>query len=313
MTTDHTPAHIARAHTLRVGWLVSYAAIRQNAKLWTQARAAVTDGVPLVFDSGAFSVATTGQPVSLLAYTSFLRAGEKWRLADWCASLDVVGNPAITYANHRSMVEAGVENAMPTIHLGTDPAWVGRYAAIGAQRIAIGGITSQLRKLHGYTDADADRWLAAVMPACARLGLRTHGFGINAEKLVRGYAWDSVDATSFASGTRFRTLPIYRDGKLRNIPLSELTGEQAEHLQRLGVDVGVLANAFVVGRNGHPQWGQLLQAGLMAVATALSEWNHTLRTLYVSDWGMGHHVLPMMARWHADPAILQRIVQAHRT
>jgi len=299
-------------HHLRVGWLVSFAAVRQNPKLWPQAQASVADGVPLVFDSGAFSVATTGQPVSLLAYTNWLRANSKWRQADWCASLDVVGDPDTTYRNHASMVAAGIENAIPTLHLGAPVHWLDKYARLGTKRVAIGGITAQLRRIRGFSDADVDAWLSVVMPRCQQLGMVTHGFGINAEKLVRGYAWDSVDATSFASGTRFRTVPVYDGSKLRNIGIDELTERHVQHLHRIGVNTNVMANAFVVGVNGHQQWGQLLRAGLKAVASAIHDWNADLKTLYVSDWAMGHHILPMMGQWMRTPRVFMDVVQAHR-
>jgi hypothetical protein len=272
----------------------------------------VRDGVPLVFDSGAFSVATTGNPVSLLGYTNWLRSGSKWRLADWCASLDVVGDPDTTYKNHSSMVAAGIQNAVPTLHIGADVGWLDRYAAIGTRRIAIGGITAQLRRLRGYSDADADAWLGAVMPRCEQLGMATHGFGINAEKLVRAHKWDSVDATSFASGTRYRTVPLYQQNRLRNIALNDLTTAQLCHLQQLGINTSVMANSFVVGPNGHPQWSELLRAGLMAVSAAIHDFNHDLRTLYVSDWGMGHHVLPMMGQWMRNPSTFKAMIEAHR-
>lgn len=303
----------SHVHHLRVGWLVSFAAVAQAPKLWAQAMDAVKSGVPLVLDSGAFSVATTGNPVSLLGYTNWLRSGARWKAADWCASLDVVGDPETTYRNHASMVAAGIGNAVPTIHIGASPEWVDRYAAIGTRRVAIGGITAQLRRLRGYTDADVDRWLSEVMPRCQRAGVATHGFGINAQKLVRGYGWDSVDATSFASGTRYRTVPVYQGGTLRNVALHELKPEQVQHLQRIGVNTSVMGNAFVVGPNGHPQWGELLRAGLMGVAAAIHDWNPHLRTLYVSDWGMGHHVLPLMGAWMRDPAAFTDMIARHRS
>jgi hypothetical protein len=301
-----------RTPHLRVGWLVSFAAVVKSPKLWAQGVESARAGVPLVLDSGAFSVATTGSPVSLLSYTNWLRAGEKWRIADWCASLDVVGDPETTYRNYASMVAAGIENAVPTIHIGAPPEWVDRYADLGTRRVAIGGITAQLRRLRGYTDDDVHRWLAEVMPRCQRAGMATHGFGINAQKLVRGYGWDSVDATSFASGTRYRSIPVYRGGTLRNVSLNDLRLEHVHHLQRIGINTSVMANAFVVGANGGAQWGELLRAGLMGVSAAIHDWNPELRTLYVSDWTMGHHVLPMMAEWQRKPGQFTDMVHRHR-
>ena len=296
---------------MNVGWLVSYAAVRQAPRLWTEARAAVAAGVPLVFDSGAYSVATTGIPVSLFGYTNWLRSGAKWKCAQWCASLDVVGDPNTTYRNHHSMWQAGITNAVPTLHLGSDPMWLDKYAQLGTKRVALGGITAMLRRARGQTDEDVRRWLDIVLPRCSDLGMVTHGFGINAERLIRGRQWDSVDATSFASGTRFRTVPIYMSGKLRNIGLSEMTEAHVAHLQRIGVNTSVLGNAFIVGKTGAAQWRELLRAGLMGVSTALHAWNPTLLTLYVSDWTQGLHVLPMMATWNTDPSSFQRVVDAH--
>ena len=300
------------APTLRVGWLVSYAAIKQYPKLWIEARAASVAGVPLVIDSGAFSVATTGNPVSLLAYTNWLRKGERWRIAQWCASLDVVGDPLTSYKNHESIVRSGVNNAVPTLHLGASTDWLARYAQLGTKRVALGGITTLIRRTTGGTDEDVQRWLGAVLPVMERHGMVAHGFGVTSRKLIEPFDWDSVDSTSFASGTRFRTVPIFMDGALHGVHLSKLTSQHVLHLQRIGVNAGVMGNAFVVGRNGSAQWGELLRAGLMGVATAVHKQNPRISTLYVSDWQMGHHVLPLMTLWNKSPETLHAIMEAHK-
>ena len=299
---------------IRPGWLVSYAIIQKDRRHWQYARRAADLGVPVVIDSGAFSVASTGVRVTQFGYANWLRKSQAWRRATWVAALDVIGDPVVTFSNWQALVQAGVPNAVPALHYPAAPDWVSKYAQAGASWIAIGGLVGKPRRDCGATDDQIREWLDGVMDRARAEGIKVHGFGVNARWLVERYGLDSVDSTSFASGTRWRQVPIYDGRRGRGVSPEELTTPQVQALESVGVNVRPLLNAFTV-TDTYPQNFAMLHAGLLAVLSALDEWHPGEGVSYFSDWTNRHaqFILDLMAGWHGSPVDYQSTLHTYRT
>ena len=284
------------------GWLVSFAIIHKDPRHWTYAKAAAARGVPIVIDSGAFSVASTGVVVTQFGYTNWLRRTGAWRTAQWVAALDVIGDPATTYRNWLSMYRSGITNVVPAVHYGADPDWVSRYADSGSKWLAIGGLVGRPRAQSGASDQEIRDWLDPVMDRARSHGVKVHGFGVNARWMISRYGLDSVDSTTFSSGTRFGKVPIYQGTTVREVKLPKLNPSQLQALAGAGVNVRALINTFTV-TNTYPQNFAMLHSGLLAVLSSLDEWHQGDGVAYFSDWTNKHaqFILDLLARWNAHP------------
>lgn len=182
----------------------------------------------LIGDSGAFSAKTQGVQITV---DDLAEWAVKWsdRLA-WVAALDVIGNPEATYRNWRRMVDVYNLRAVPTVHFGTPPQELDRYAAAGCDFVGLGGLVGVSRK-------PAMRWLVQVFRYAAihHPGMRFHGWGCTSihHSLLPFY---SVDSSSWTSGFRYGTLKLVdpRTGKAIAAQMNghdTLTGEPARLLR----------------------------------------------------------------------------------
>lgn len=182
----------------------------------------------LIGDSGAFSAKTQGVQITV---DDLAEWAVKWsaRLA-WVAALDVIGNPEATYRNWRRMVDAYDLRAVPTVHFGTRPEELDRYADDGCDFVGLGGLVGIQRK-------PAMRWLVQTMRYAAdrHPTMRFHGWGCTSvhHALLPFY---SVDSSSWTEGLRYRTMRIVdpRNGKYVPYPTdgrAALTGEPSRLLR----------------------------------------------------------------------------------
>lgn len=290
--------------TMNVGWLTSYWHVRTDPVDWQKTVELTRQGVSVVVDSGAFTAKSLGTPISLLAYHRWLQPRLR-AVNGWAASLDVIGDHSATMANYRAMASAGCAGIVPTVHFGAPAHYVDIYADLGAQRIAVGGIAGMMVRGRPCLDdspaGQLTRWLDAVHARLEARGIKSHGFGVNAPQWARNYSWDSVDGTSFASGARYRNLPIYRNGKMTWRQLRDVTDEEATYLASIGGDVGRMNDAFVTVRGqGQRQWRTLIELGMVAVVQSLLDQAPHIRTLYVSEWSMTDLVRSIICDWSAN-------------
>lgn len=182
----------------------------------------------LIGDSGAFSAKTQGVQITV---DDLAEWAVKWsaRLA-WVAALDVIGNPEATYRNWRRMVDAYDLRAVPTVHFGTRPEELDRYADAGCDFVGLGGLVGIQRK-------PAMRWLVQTMryAAARHPTMRFHGWGCTSRHhaLLPFY---SVDSSSWISGMRYGTMRLTdpRSGKVVAYSTNgrdALTGEPARLLR----------------------------------------------------------------------------------
>jgi hypothetical protein len=289
---------------IRAGWLVSYAGIMQDRRRWPLAKAAAQAGVPLVIDSGAFSAHNVGIKITPFGLNNWLAKTGAWKLAEWVAALDVIGDPDTTMRNWILARNRGIKNAIPTVHFQTDASWVHRYADKGCDRLAVGGIVPVLRGSRGTETDKLRRWLDPVIQATEERGIKVHGFGVNTQWLIETYRLDSVDATSFASGVRFGRVPVlHSNGRIKAYPVDGMPTEVLHVLEECGVSAKVMMDGFNVA-GCYPRANQLLHASLLGMLAAYRSWTLVPDGIaYVSDWSiqLQTFVLNLLRTWAQDP------------
>lgn len=161
----------------------------------------------LIGDSGAFSASTQGATITVKDLATW---GKKWkhRLA-WVAALDVIGDPKATYRNWREMVDDYGLNAVPTIHYGTDPTELDKYARKGCDFVGLGGLV-------GKSTPGQMRWLVQVFKYQRKHypDMKFHGWGCTSEPHFK-LPFYSVDSSSWTSSLRYGAMRLYhpRTGK----------------------------------------------------------------------------------------------------
>jgi len=211
-------AAIAQAKVKKLNLLTSYHYFRDaNLDDLVQEHLAGID-VDIFADSGAFSAWTQGKRIDLDDYAAWLR---KWSHRFTCAAtLDVIGDPGASYAQTtklRSLIDRSLD-VLPTFHFSGassfDP--LKRYIDEGYTYIALGGLVGAKNR------ALASAWIARCFQVKPD-HVRFHGFGVTAWRTLNAFAWYSVDSSSWTSGFRYGTLPLFdaRVGVWRKIQMSD--------------------------------------------------------------------------------------------
>jgi hypothetical protein len=185
--------------------LVSYA-YERGWDFHAEREYAAAVGVDLAFmaDSGAFTAWTSGQPVSLPDYVSWLR---RWGpgMFTCAAPLDVIGDPAATRVNIARMREVlgGALNVLGVYHVGS-PIEELYHQCATSPYMAIGGAVGLTRRKEAIR-----KQLRGVHSVARDLGTRLHGFGITVPQLVRTLPWMSVDSAYWKSSQRTGRLHLF--------------------------------------------------------------------------------------------------------
>lgn len=164
-------------------------------------------------DSGAYSAWSVG---ATLTTKDLAEWAIRWRHRfKWVASLDVIGNPVKSYSNWRDMVDIYGVNAVPSIHFGTNPAELDKYARRGADLVGLGG--------GGMAPAKAQmRWLISVFKYAREHhpDMQFHGWGRTSVQ-SRKLPFYSIDSSSWTSGFRFGTVTVADPSNgYKKVPLS---------------------------------------------------------------------------------------------
>ena len=169
----------------------------------------------IIGDSGAYSAKTQGAVISTKELAAWAR---RWsHVLKWVASLDVIGNPVMTYSNWREMVDVHGVKAIPTIHYGTNPQELDRYARRGVDLVGLGGM--------GRPSVPQQmRWLIQVFKYARENhpDMQFHGWGCTAAPHLR-LPFYSVDSSSWTYGIRYGLLRMYdpEKQKMRSVKLRE--------------------------------------------------------------------------------------------
>jgi hypothetical protein len=214
----------------RIGLLYTYAdATRSSMQRATYAEHL---NIPIVWDSGAWSVHTGRATINLNQHTAWIKHRQTHGSNARYISLDVIGSPEQTHANHHAQRNAGVK-ADATIHYGTPPNAIDTFNHT-TEWINVGGIAGMTR---GHAPIRARAFAETITAAAHAQGLRVHGLGATHPTVTKRVPFDGIDSTFWMSGARYGLLPLFDPGtgdwrrlhyRTRN-PTTRTRGWQAIH------------------------------------------------------------------------------------
>ncbi len=124
-------------------------------------------------------------------YAAFVK--EHRDVIDVYASIDVIGNPELSWRNLKYLEKEHGLQPLPVVHLGTPLRWLYKHLDAGYEFIALGGMVG---KELSHT------WLDACFKAVCKAphfkpSVKYHGFGVTNHEAIIGYPWWSVDSTAW--------------------------------------------------------------------------------------------------------------------
>lgn len=179
----------------------------------------IFDEKPYVFaDSGAYSAWAKGENIDVRGYAEWLH---RWK--DWFhvyANLDVKASMKEGLENQSYLESEGLE-PIPVYHTG-EPWSVFVDMCKEYDYIGLGGIAGH----HNTTSPEMLRWFVKCFKMAREHNVKLHGFGITKWRILKTFPWHSVDSTSWGSGFRFGSVPLFdhRRGNLITLPLGEPKG-----------------------------------------------------------------------------------------
>jgi hypothetical protein len=235
--------------------------------------------VEVFADSGAFSALTTGAVIKFADYAAWLR---QWGpLLTVKSSLDVIGDATESRANFERLREAGLP-VIPVFHVGSDLVELKRLCAEYGY-VALGGMVTR--------DATSvARWLVQCFRIAREHGTVFHGFGQTNTKLINDFPFYSVDSTSWSTGLRFGSYPVWNHARrsIQNVRHGDLVQAKkfAQYLKDCGADPVAFARVgFAL--QGEKSLVDYHKERTMSLGVGTRTW------LTYGDWlGKHHHVPP---------------------
>lgn len=171
-------------------------------------------GMRIIGDSGAFSAMSLGQPIKIDDFAAWAERNRQ-HLA-WVASLDAIGDERQSWLNWRYLTRNGLDT-VPTVHFGTPPTALDRYADEGADFVGLGGVARR-------PDRDAVlRWLVSMFRYARdnHPEMRFHGWGVTGNDYLDHLPFYSVDSSGFGASFRYGRGQLIdpRTGKRTNFRL----------------------------------------------------------------------------------------------
>lgn len=168
----------------------------------------------LIGDSGAFSAFTQGTPIQLPEYVDWLHTWLPY--LTWAAALDVIGDPAATLRNWRTIRDDHQLATVPTLHVGTDPKWLDNYAREGCDFLGLGGMVGRALQ--------ALPWLVSVFRYARRHHpqMRFHIWGVTSRRVLDNVPAYSADSSGILGAAyRYATLRLFdpRTSRHTTVPL----------------------------------------------------------------------------------------------
>lgn len=181
---------------LMTGRRVMYSYLARKRSAW--ADLSLFSGVAL--DSGAYSVWRRGAAVDIGAYADY--CAEVSDRVDWYASLDAITDWRAGLANLAALEKRGL-SPLPVFHLG-EPWGLLDDLVSGYDHIGIGrGPRISFARMWRLLECVFDRYSDADgLPLC-----RFHGFRMTERRLIARFPFDSVDSTTWISGSAYDELP----------------------------------------------------------------------------------------------------------
>lgn len=248
MATDHRSGD-----TVILKVLVSYAYFKNQDLADYQAEAAEAGNRFQFFvDSGAVSAESLGWHINLDSYCEWLRAMKPH--VEAYANLDVIRSSDETMDNQMYMEKVGL-HPIPVYHRG-EPWEILEWMVDHYPYFGIGGAvpdarTSQHEKL--------GRWLVGVFQRRKQNAI--HGFGITTMKLLNGFPFYSVDASSWQVGGQYGTLRVFDRRESRMKTIQQHDGiSMLDHIPLIR-DYGEDPKKLAGGRDDGYHYNQALRIG----------------------------------------------------
>jgi len=167
--------------------------------------------MPRIFlDSGAYSSATQGAKIDVAEYASYIE--RNLQHVEVYANLDCIGDWKKTRANQRYLEKRGL-HPLPVFHA-HEPWEVFRDLVVEYPRVALGGVAVK-RTAHFAP------WIKRCFDMAGDTML--HGFGVSNWLLLRAFPWFSTDHSSWGSGFRYGSVPLFdaRKGRFVKVDLRD--------------------------------------------------------------------------------------------
>jgi hypothetical protein len=175
--------------------------------------------LPSVFiDSGGFSAKTQGVGIDMDGYIEFLTRYKG--IITVYANLDEIGDAKLTYERQKRMEDSGLK-PIPVFHTGENFAWLEKYITEGYKYIALGGMVTHSKNKKGLVN-----WISKCFKIGEEAGIGFHGFGMTSWDLMKAYPWKSVDSSSWCSGFRYGSVPLFDEklGRFYSCNLRDIKG-----------------------------------------------------------------------------------------
>ena len=184
--------------------------------------------VDILVDSGAFSAFTLGATIDLNAYTQWV---SYWgELFGAFANLDVIGDAEGTLQNQRAIEAMGLK-PLPIFHTGEPWEYLDRYLE-DYRYVMLGGMVPYARERH--------RLMPWLIKCFRKAGTQTvyHGLGLTSWYALSAFPWYSVDSSSWGSGYRYGTVPVFDQvaGRMKTVQIGDRKkwAANAGHVRALG-------------------------------------------------------------------------------
>lgn len=242
----------------------------------------------LIGDSGAFSAKTQGATITTKELAAWAK---RWsHRLKWVAALDVIGNPVMTYSNWREMVDGYGIQAIPSIHYGTNPQELDRYARRGVDLVGLGGV--------GNVSPTAQmRWMIQVFKYARdhHPDMQFHGWACTSAPHMK-LPFYSVDSSSWTYGIRYGLLRMYDPEKqrMRSVKLREGDAYRPENRRILESYYGTTAAR--VSREDDTFRHRLAVLGALAESKREADFRARHGPARVPRWGVNPDVADPTAR-----------------
>lgn len=161
-----------------------------------------TEPYPNVFaDSGGFSAMSQNAEINIDEYAAWVKRYK--HLFSVYANLDVIGNAEHTLKNQTILEDRHGLEPLPVVHAGTSYDPLEHYLTKGYGYIALGGLVP-------YAAQPKLRMRYLINAFKMAQGKAVfHGFGVTSWEVMSSLKWYSVDSSSWGSGFRFGTVPLF--------------------------------------------------------------------------------------------------------
>lgn len=184
---------------MSLGKLLSYAEMGRDSR---QIEALTEAGIPVVWDSGAFSVFTGRAEITVDEHARWVVDSQDRLPGNRFLALDVIGDPVATLENYRTSIELGAR-VEPTIHFGTSIAQIERLLDVAVPEwVNVGGLVGQRN----------DRMSAAMIAAVRRElpdGVKVHALGCTRTQVSALVPFEGCDSSTWLTWGQYHQISLW--------------------------------------------------------------------------------------------------------